>query len=186
MTGRSADTISLEDFIFETMRIPQAELRLSQLEELFQRLALPQTLIDEHTHFTAESSCRSLLCRTPRFDMLILGWRQGQTSTIHDHLDSLNCTRVIRGELLQRLFRAVDEGVDGKVHVDLLAEEKLPAGSGTRLDSGGIHQMGNLKAADLVTLHVYSAPLSEITVYEPTTQAKSRMRLRYSLEDEFV
>ena len=186
MTVRSAQTISLEDFILETMRTPQSELQLTHLEDLFRRLQLPDSLIDEHTHFTADSYCRSLLCRTPRFDMLILGWRQGQMSTIHDHLDSLNCTRVIRGRLQQRLYRAVDVDAQGHVRVELAAEEQLGAGTATRLDKGGIHQMGNFDAQDLVTLHVYSAPLSEITVYEPTTQTRSRTRLRYSLEDEFV
>jgi predicted metal-dependent enzyme (double-stranded beta helix superfamily) len=186
MVSRASGSISLEEFILETMRRPKSELRLSDLEELFQRLHLPDELIDQHTHFTQDSYCRSLLCRTPRFDMLILGWRRGQLSTIHDHLESLNCTRVIRGRLQQRLFRAVDVDRQGKVKVELFEDEELRPGRCTRLDRGGIHQMGNLQSEDLVTLHVYSEPLSEITVYEPTAQTRSRLRLRYSLEDEFV
>jgi cysteine dioxygenase len=178
--------LTLEEFIHETMRIPQAELKLPQLEELFLRLALPDALMDQHAHFGAKDYCRNLLCRTPRFDMLVLGWREGQLSSIHDHLDSLNCTRVIRGTLRQRLFRAVDVDDQGKVSVQRTEEERIEPGALARLDAGGIHQMGNLDPEPLVTLHVYSAPLSEITVYEPESLRSYRKRLRYSLEDDFV
>lgn len=168
------------------MRVPPGQLKLPQLEQLFLRLALPQALIDQHVRFTDEGYSRSLLCRTPRFDMLVLGWRSGQLSSIHDHIGSLNCTRVIRGTLRQRLFRAVDVDQQDKVAVELTEEERLDAGALARLDAGGIHQMGNLDPEALVTLHVYAAPLSEITVYEPETRRSFRKRLRYSLEDEFV
>jgi mannose-6-phosphate isomerase-like protein (cupin superfamily) len=65
-------------------------------------------------------------------------------------------------------------------------EERIEPGALARLDAGGIHQMGNLDPEPLVTLHVYSAPLSEITVYEPESLRSYRKRLRYSLEDDFV
>lgn len=178
--------LSLEEFIQETMRIPQADLKLAQLEELFLQLTLPPALIEQHVRFTDGSYCRNLLCRTPRFDMLILGWRSGQSSTIHDHISSLNCTRVISGTLQQRLFRAVDVDKSGKRAVKLIEDERVAAGGMTRLDAGGIHQMGNPGPQELVTLHVYSAPLSVITVYEPETMRSFKKRLRYSLEDEFV
>jgi cysteine dioxygenase len=185
-SASKARGLTLEEFIHETMRIPQAELKLPQLEELFLRLALPDALMDQHAHFGAKDYCRNLLCRTPRFDMLVLGWREGQLSSIHDHLDSLNCTRVIRGTLRQRLFRAVDVDDQGKVSVQRTEEERIEPGALARLDAGGIHQMGNLDPEPLVTLHVYSAPLSEITVYEPESLRSYRKRLRYSLEDDFV
>ena len=185
-SGRQRQGISLDEFIHETMRIPAGELKLTQLEELFLQLTLPQALIEQHVRFADPSYCRSLLCRTPRFDMLVLGWRRGQLSTIHDHIGSLNCTKVISGTLQQRIFRAVDAGKTGKVAVKMIEDERVEAGALTRLDEGGIHQMGNLDPQSLVTLHVYAAPLSEITVYEPETMRSFKKRLRYSLEDEFV
>ncbi|MDA1260460.1 MAG: cysteine dioxygenase family protein [Planctomycetota bacterium] len=183
---RSTKGLSLEEFILETTRIPQAELKMAQLEDLFHRLIVPNALIEQHTRFSDDHYSRNLLCRTPRFDMLVLGWRQGQISTIHDHLDSRNCTRVMSGTLQQRLFRAVDVDQNGRTAVELIEEENVEAGARTRLDAGGIHQMGNVSPENLVTLHIYSAPLSEITVYEPETQSSFKKRLRYSLEDEFA
>lgn len=183
MTGTTA--LSLEGFILETTRVPQAELTLPRLEAMFRRLELPARLLEEHTHFSVESYCRSLVCRTPRFDMLILGWRKGQISTIHDHLDSLSVTQVLRGTLRQRIYRAVGRGPEG-IEVAMLREDRLGAGARASLDAGGIHQMGNVDDEDLVTLHIYSAPLAEITVFEPEHKRSTRKRLRYSLEDEFV
>lgn len=175
-------SLGLDAFILETMRVPQSEMTLDRLESLFSRLDLPARVLDAHARTAAGDYCRTLLCRTPRFDMLVIGWRKGQFSSIHDHMGTLNCTRVIRGTLTQRLFRA--EGAGESVDLELVEEERLPAGARTLLDAGGIHQMGNADDADLLTLHVYSAPLSEITVYEPERRATRRVQMRYSLEDD--
>lgn len=176
--------IGLDEFILEMTRVPQSDMTLPRLEALFGRLDLPAKLLDGHARTTHDSYCRNLLCRTPRFDMLVIGWRKGQFSSIHDHLDSLNCTRVLRGTLTQRLFRAVRDG--DAVDAQLIEEERIPAGKRTLLDAGGIHQMGNADDEDLLTLHVYSAPLSEVTMYEPEKRATRRVRMRYSLEDELA
>lgn len=182
----TADRISLEDFILATMRVRALDMELPVLRALFDRLSIPESLLQEHTHFSRDSYCRSLLCRTPRFDMLILGWQPGQCSTIHDHFSSLNVTRVIRGRLTQRLYRKLEQNEKGQVLVEMTEEEHLDSGLATQLDAGGIHQMGNESDEPLVTLHVYSEPLAEITVFNPESGTADRMRLRYSLEDEFV
>ncbi|HKB17334.1 MAG TPA: hypothetical protein VKF62_14795, partial [Planctomycetota bacterium] len=67
MTGR----ITLDQFIFEMMHVPPRELSLGNLKDLFGRLDLKDALVSEHVHFTADCYSRNLLCRTPRFDMLV-------------------------------------------------------------------------------------------------------------------
>ena len=82
------------------------ELSHERLMDYGQRLSLPGELLTAHTRFAASEYARNLVCRTPRFELLVLCWRPGQQSTIHDHGGSLNAIRVHRGELTSRLYAA--------------------------------------------------------------------------------
>jgi predicted metal-dependent enzyme (double-stranded beta helix superfamily) len=178
--------ITLDEFVFEMMRVPTRELRLPQFRDLVARLDLREDLIEEHIHFAKDSYARNLLCRTPRFDMLVLCWRPGNVTTIHDHAGSLNVTRVFRGTLTSRLFEKRDRPEPGRVLVRMSDEARLGKDDFSEVDFGEIHQLANTSRDPLITLHVYARPLKDITVYDPDTGEVRRMALRYTLEDEFA
>lgn len=178
--------MSLDDFILEMMHIPSRDLRLDQLRELVAKLDLRETLVDEHVHFCSDSYARNLLCRTPRFDMLVLCWKPGQVTTIHDHAGSLNVTRVYGGELTARIFEQYDRPAPGRALVRRKVEERLGKNDLSLVDHGEIHQLANTSEQDLVTVHVYARPLKDITVYCPNTGEIEKVALRYTLEDEFA
>jgi cysteine dioxygenase len=180
------DRISLDDFVFEMMRIPTKDLRLPQLEDLVTRLDVRDELISEHVHFAADCYARNLLCRTPRFDMLVLCWRPGQVTTIHDHAGSLNVTRVFHGALTSRMFEKYDRPGPGRALVRLTHEEQLEDNDRSLVDFGEIHQLANTSSEDLITVHVYARPLKDITVYSLETGEFQKVALRYTLEDEFA
>ena len=104
MSKLAPTRLFLEDFICEMSQIPSRELKLPALQDLFGRLDLSDELITQNVNFAASGYARNLVCRTPRFDMLVLCWKPGQVTTIHDHAGSLNVTRVFAGELTSRLF----------------------------------------------------------------------------------
>jgi predicted metal-dependent enzyme (double-stranded beta helix superfamily) len=186
MRAALTERISLDDFVFEMMRVPTKELRLPQLQDLMVRLDLRDDLIEEHIHFSKECYARNLLCRTPRFDMLVLCWKPDQVTTIHDHAGSLNVTRVYRGTLTSRTFDKHDRPSPGRIIVRMSDEELLEAGALSTVDFGGIHQLANTSRGDLITVHVYARPLKDITVYDPATGEVQKVALRYTLEDEFA
>lgn len=76
---------TIDDFILEMLQVPNAQLQLSQLEDWVSRLKLKDDLFERHMNFCPETYQRKLVCRTPRFDMLILCWQPGQTSTCKTH-----------------------------------------------------------------------------------------------------
>ena len=49
------------------------------------------------------------------------------------------------------------------------------------MDRDGIHQLANTSDEDLVTVHVYAPPLSELTVYDTESDMVERRTLRYTL-----
>ena len=181
-----SDRISLDDFVYEMQHVPVRDLKLPALQDLFSKLDLREMLVNECVHFCKDSYARNLVCRTPRFDMLVLCWKPGHVTTIHDHAGSLNVTRVFQGQLTSRIFEAYERPKPGSILVRQVDEARLNKSAFSAVDYGEIHQLANTSNDDLITVHVYARPLKDITVYEPASGEAKRVTLRYTLEDEFA
>jgi cysteine dioxygenase len=99
--GQSSAQISLDEFMIEMGREPVSSLTHERLMDLTRRLAISSELIESRTCFAKDHYARNLVCRTPTFELLVLCWRPGHESTIHDHAGSLNAIRVDRGGIHQ-------------------------------------------------------------------------------------
>ncbi len=111
---------------------------------------------------------RNLVYAGPTYQALVLCWRNGQRSPIHNHRGS-NCgVKVLRGVATETAFARAPNGM-------IVAERSrdLPPGYLCASADDDIHQVSNLQAggADLVTLHVYSPPLLRMEVFSLETPA---------------
>ena len=178
--------LSLEGFLFEMSRELPGSLTHERLMDLTHRLNLSDELIETRACFAANTYARNLVCRSADFELLVLCWKPGHASTIHDHAGSLNAIRVHRGELTSRVFVPAAGRPAGAGPVELVAEERVMPGGQTGLDHGGIHQLVNTAAEDLVTLHVCAPPLTELIVYSTDSAETERRPLRYTLADDLA
>ena len=96
-------------------------------------------------------------------ELLVLCWRPGQRTPIHDHAGSYGAVRVLRGVMWETLFEM--EGTEGLAYRS--GREWTP-GHVTGADVPDIHQLGNpeVSGQDLVTLHLYAPPLTSLNVYK--------------------
>jgi cysteine dioxygenase len=112
--------------------------------------------------FNEVSYQRVLIFRGPGFEALLLCWRSGQGSPIHDHSGSICGVRVVAGTATETVFATSPCG-------RLVPARSRCLGEGSVIVSrdADIHQMANLAPPghDLITLHVYSPPLSAMRVY---------------------
>jgi cysteine dioxygenase len=184
--GMTAHVLSLDEFMIEMGREPVSSRTHERLMDLTHRLTISDELIESRTSFAANTYARNLVCRTPSFELLVLCWRPGHESTIHDHAGSLNAIRVYRGELTSRIFVPAAGRPAGTGPVDLVAEERVKPGGWTGVDRGGIHQLVNTAEEDLVTVHVYAPPLTELVVYSTSAAETERRPLRYTLADDLA
>jgi cysteine dioxygenase len=112
--------------------------------------------------FGASAYQRNLIHRTARFEVLLLCWRSGQRSPIHDHAGSTCGVRVIAGTATETIYAA---SPCGSLYPE--RSRRLGAGAVSVAHDADIHQMGNLAPPgnDLITLHIYSPPLSAMRIY---------------------
>jgi cysteine dioxygenase len=177
--------LTLDQFVLEMGRTPVSDLMHDRFVDLVDRLRLSDELLDERTHFLDGDYARNLVLRTPHFELLVLCWRPGQMSTIHDHAGSLNAIRVRSGELTSRVFRPVTSATPGAGPVELASEDRVrPGESLIGVDRGGIHQLGNTTDEPLVTVHVYAPPLLALTVYDTDSPVAEKRSLRRSYVDD--
>jgi cysteine dioxygenase len=119
------------------------------LDELAARLAATDICCEdvaEFIQFSDRGYMRNLVQAGSWYNVLVLCWKNGQRSPIHDHLGSSCAVRILRGAATETLFDT------------------------------DIHQVSNLQAddADLVTLHIYSPPLLWMGTYSLTDRTRGQ------------
>jgi cysteine dioxygenase len=139
-----------------------APIPSSTLEEMLNDLRLTCEEVAEVVSFDDRTYRRIVLRDHSQFQALILCWRGGQRSPIHDHVGSSCAVKILQGRATETRY--------GRTPCGLLAPMEtmtLDADAVTLCDGGCIHQMGNLESreSELVTLHLYSPPPSGTRCY---------------------
>lgn len=128
---------------------------LSDLTSRLDRLELALDEVKDFVRFSDERYQRNLLHSGPGYHALLLCWKNGQRSPIHDHRGSNCAFRVLRGVATESTFERTSTGLVYPVESRRLTPGRVCASS-----DSDIHQVSNLEPSeDLVTLHVYSPPL---------------------------
>ena len=178
--------LSLDDFIVEMSREPVSSLTHERLMHLAGRLYLSDDLVGNRIAFAKDTYARNLVCRTPFFELLVLCWRPGQESTIHDHAGALNAIRVLSGELTSRSFSRTSGASSGGGPVAQDDEERVPAGRAHGRSRPQRHPPAgqHVRETISITVHVYAPALMELNVYSTTSAEVERRPLRYTLADD--
>lgn len=183
----SSRHLSLDGFIVEMGREPVSSLTHERLMDLVPRLGLSAALIESRICFSEDQYARNLVCRTPSFELLVLCWKPGHESTIHDHAGSLNAISVFAGELTSRLFQPTNARPAGAGPVEMISEERVrPGQRWLGVERAGIHRLANTGSKDLITVHVYAPALMELTVYSTESPEVERRLLRYTLAEDLT
>jgi cysteine dioxygenase len=125
--------------------------------------------VAEHIRFSSRGYTRNLVRGGEWYNLLVLCWKNGQRSPIHDHAGSSCGVLVLRGMLTETLFEFAPNG-----HVKATFSRDFAPGSVIGSQDTDMHQVSNLQPgdADLVTLHVYSPPLLRMGTYSLTDLAR--------------
>ena len=166
--------------IFAELDQHQGPIPLADLESWMSGCTLRSSSIRSFTRFSDERYVRNLMWQSPHYQALVLCWRSGQRSPIHDHVGSACVVRVFEGIAMETVFQRAANGM-----IYATASRELLPGQVTASEDSDIHQMSNLQAYDdLVTLHVYSPPLLYMNTYS-LTDIHVR-RFLDPINDEFV
>src|SRR5215203_5640361 len=91
------DLITFLDSRQERAPLPQLVSELADLRVEFDELG-------EHVRFSDQQYARNLVRQGPWYQLLVLCWKNGQRSPIHDHAGSTCGVRVLRGVMTETTF----------------------------------------------------------------------------------
>ena len=136
---------------------------LEQINSWLSSVAIADVDLEPYIGFKEGNYWRHRVCRNQAVEMLVICWRPGQKTPIHDHNGSHGVVRVHKGLMYETIFAFdSDKGLCHDTGRD------CPVGTLTGADVPDIHQLGNpeLSGQDLITIHVYSPPLGVLKTYK--------------------
>ena len=156
------------DAVFGELDRHRGRVPLPAILDWIRRSDLTAEDLGEFLIFHSDRYVRNLVHAGPAYQALVLCWRNGQRSPIHNHRGS-NCgVKVLRGVATETVFAKAPNGMAYAVR-----SRDLAAGHTCASADEDMHQVSNLQAggADLVTLHVYSPPLLRMEMFSLETAA---------------
>lgn len=146
---------------------------LEEVKAWFSALLLRQRDYDAYRLFSERKYARNLIARSSHAELLMLCWRSGQRTPIHDHGGSVGVVMVAEGCLTETMYERTPEG-----RVRPYNTNRWSPGAITGADVPDIHCLMNLqpKGRDLVTLHCYAPPLSVLNTFSPHSLRVRRWR----------
>jgi cysteine dioxygenase len=158
-------------------------MRLPDLRRLISDLKAERSEIEPYIQFSDDRYARNLVYKSNDFECLILCWKPGQRSAIHDHANSICAVYALSGLLSADNYRKTANG-----HVRADYSEDFKPGSVLTIQTTEIHQVSNLQdSSELISLHFYLGPLENSYLYsvtDPTCQLYPRTYTRvFTLAD---
>jgi cysteine dioxygenase len=151
------------DLLLKRLRELHEPPALEDLRAWLNHVTVTEGDLRPHKGFKAGTYARHRVMRNEFVELLVLCWRPGQRTPIHDHNGSYGAVRVCEGVMWETMFE-LDQT---QTLFYKLAREWKP-GEVTGADVPDIHQLGNpeVSGQSLVTLHLYAPPLNVLNTYK--------------------
>lgn len=136
---------------------------LAEVNEWLRDTEVGHEELRPHVGFKEGTYARHRVSGGEHAELLVLCWRPGQRTPIHDHNGSFGAVKVVRGVMWETLF-----GMDSARGLLYKSSREWTPGQVTGADTPDIHQLGNpeVSGQDLITLHLYAPPLTSLNVYK--------------------
>ncbi len=138
---------------------------IERLRELLAESNVTLDDVHDFVEFDHERYRRNLLAIGAWFEILVICWRSGQRSPIHDHAASTCGLKILEGVCSETIFERAPCG-----QVVARRTQDMVTGQVCASQDADTHQVSNLQpdGEDLVTLHIYSPPLRSMKRFSIT------------------
>ena len=157
-----SSTLTFADLI-ERLQTQTGPPPLEDISSWLANVEITQVDLEPYLGFKEGNYWRHRVCRNEAVEMLIICWRPGQKTPIHDHNGSHGVVRVQQGLMWETMFTYEnDRGLRYR------SGRECPTGEVTGAGVPDIHQLGNpdVSGQDLITIHVYAPPLGVLKTYK--------------------
>ena len=139
---------------------------LAVLSRLLGEVSITRADIQSAVIFGTGGYRRNTISESPWYELLALCWRSGHCTPIHDHHGVSCAFKVIEGTGTEIRFKPTPSGL-----ICPCATNQMAPGYICAAEDSDIHQVANMQApgSDLITLHIYSPPITKMRTYKFAT-----------------
>lgn len=145
------------------------------IARLLERFSLDGTGWRDFACFQPDCYGRNLVRGSTAYELIVICWRDGQRSPIHDHDDQRCWMTVLDGSIRETLF---DRGPEGQPPVERSTRAFGPGQVAFITDQIGLHEI-RPEGGDAVSLHLYAQPIRRCRTFCPETGRADEKRLTY-------
>ncbi len=133
---------------------------------------------EKYEFFSDEFYTRNLIHRCDEFALVVLCWKPGQKTPIHDHSDADGWLRVIYGEIEEGLY---SNPLKLGEHEPRFLHKKTatPNAYAHINDDMGLHDIANNSAKNALSLHLYAPSFESCKYFCPDTKEFKVKELSY-------
>jgi cysteine dioxygenase len=146
-----------------------------------QKTGLNRASCEKYLFFEDAAYTRNLVFKNESFEALLLCWKPGQTTMIHDHAAQGCWMTVLQGVITSENFKYVAPA-HFKGELEKLPTQSFKTNQCYYIDDDiSLHLLKNpaKSAEETITLHVYSKPFSSCTVYDLEKKETRELPLAY-------
>ena len=182
-----AKQISIQDFVAELQRLPEAAFRETEpIRSFLQNMPVNADSLSRYLTWDRQHYTRNLIDKTPLYELVAICWEVGQASSVHNHRDQ-NCWMAVPiGRLQVENFRVLHQDLDaGRCQLEPADTVEMNVAHPCAVDPlEPVHRVLNPRHFNqrAVSLHVYSRPFDTCIVYSPEQGTCGEIRLHYTTE----
>jgi cysteine dioxygenase len=149
--------------LVETIGALKEAPTFADLNDWLTRVSVTREDLRPYLFFKSGTYTRHRVMRNEFAELLVLCWKPGQRTPIHDHNGSYGAVRVCEGVMWETVF-----ALNKEHQLYYQSAREWNVGEATAADVPDIHQIGNpeISGQDLVTLHLYAPPLGVLNTYK--------------------
>jgi cysteine dioxygenase len=136
---------------------------LNVLRKLLGEMTITRDDVNACCVFGTKGYKRNTVSKTEFYELVALCWRSGDFTPIHDHHGSSCAFKILEGTGTEIRFIKTPSGL-----ICPTQTTKMDQGYVCAAEDDDIHQVANMQdpGKDLITLHIYSLPIKNMTTYE--------------------
>ncbi|MFL6231492.1 MAG: cysteine dioxygenase [Pyrinomonadaceae bacterium] len=159
--------------LIETIAGLEASPTFADLQRWLADVEVAEAELAPYVKFRPGTYFRTRVIKNEFVEMLVLCWRPGHYTSIHDHNGSYSSIRVLTGEMHETLYDYDAER--GLCEADT---RRWAPGHVATADIPDIHRIGNHPddTCDMITLHCYAPPFDVINTYQPGSREIGELR----------
>ncbi|MBN8549433.1 MAG: cysteine dioxygenase family protein [Deltaproteobacteria bacterium] len=130
------------------------------LEQVLRENPITIDDVEKACAFNEERYQRNKVAFSDWYDLLVICWRPGQGTAIHDHTESSCGFKILKGTASEIVYERSSDADPDSLLVRPVRKRAYAAGEICLAQDQDIHRIINESSSnDLVTLHIYSPPL---------------------------